>query len=307
MSHPDFFLWCLFAVVVTTALGIDLFWINRKPREISVREASIWVLAWVSLALLFNLVVWLAKGPSKALEFLTAYIVEESLSVDNLFVFLMIFSHFHVNKAHQPRVLKWGILGALVMRGLFITTGVTLFNLFHWMVYVFGALLLFAAAKIVLEKEEEFHPDRNWVVRAFRFFIPVSSQFHDEKFFFKDGEKWSATPLFIILILIEASDLIFALDSVPAVIAISQDLLIVYSSNILAILGLRALYFVLAGIMNLFRFLKVGLCVILTFVGVKLMISKIYEIPTGIALAFIALILIVSVLASLIIKEKKNT
>ncbi|MBI1884556.1 MAG: TerC family protein [Chlamydiae bacterium] len=306
MFQVDLFLWALFGFLVCAALSIDLFIANRRDSEISIREAGFWVLIWVALALVFDGVVFYLKGSGKALEFLTGYVVEESLSVDNLFVFVMIFSHFRVKSLHQPRVLKWGILGAVVMRAFFVATGVTLFNLFHWMIYVFGGLLIFAALKILFDEESEFEPDRNWAVRFFRLFMPVSTQSPDQKFFIKENGKWFATPLFIVLILIETSDLIFALDSVPAVIGISRDLFIVYSSNIFAILGLRALYFMLAGVMDLFRFLKIGICVILTFVGIKLMISRIFEIPTGFTLALIALVLTVSVAASLIFKEKKK-
>ncbi len=306
MLGIDIFLWILFAVMVTGALGYDLFIANKKVHEISLREAGRWVLIWVSLALIFNTVVFFLKGSHKALEFLTAYIVEYSLSVDNIFVFVMLFAHFHISKLHQPRILKWGILGAVIMRAFFVVTGVALFNLFHWMIYVFGAMLIFAALKLFFHKEEEFNPEKNVVLRFFRFFFPVGHEMQGEKFFVKEAGRWVATPLFVVLILVEASDLIFALDSVPAVIAISQDLLIVYSSNIFAILGLRSLFFLLAGVMDLFKFLKMGLCVILMFVGIKLMISRVFHISTGISLGVIAGVLAVSIIASLLFKKKIN-
>jgi len=306
MTGIDVFLWILFVVMVAGALGYDLLVANKKVHEISLREAGRWVLTWVSLAVIFNITIFFLKGSHKALEFLTGYIVEYSLSVDNIFVFVMLFAHFNVSRMHQPRVLKWGILGAVVMRAFFVVTGVALFNLFHWMIYVFGAMLIFAALKLLLHKEEEFNPEKNVVLRFFRFFFPVGHELHGEKFFVRESGRWVATPLFIVLILVETSDLIFALDSVPAVIAITQDLFIVYSSNIFAILGLRSLFFLLSGVMDLFRFLKVGLCVILLFVGVKLMISRMYHIPIGIALGFIAATLIASILASIILKPKKH-
>jgi tellurite resistance protein TerC len=305
LINVDVFLWILFFVTVGSALAFDLLIVNRKAHVVSVREATKWIIAWVSLALLFDLVIYFLKGPHKALEFLTGYIVEYSLSVDNVFVFLMIFAHFHVPPIYQPRVLKWGILGAVVMRAFFVVVGVTLLNMFHWMVYIFGGLLIYAAIKMLVHKEEEFHPEKNLALRLFKFIMPVSHELKNEHFFVR-GEmgRLMAARLFIVLILVETSDLIFALDSVPAVIAISRDLFIVYSSNIFAILGLRSLFFVLAGVMELFHFLKYGLCVILTFVGVKLMISSFYHVPTGWALGFIAAILAISVLASLVFKKK---
>ena len=306
MNSIDLFLWALFLVLVSSALAIDLFVVNRHAHTVSIKEAVRWVIIWVSLALAFNVVVLLGKGPHKALEFLTGYVIEYSLSVDNLFVFLMIFAHFSVKQEYQPRILKWGILGAVFMRAVFVMVGVTLMNLFHWMVYVFGALLIYGGMKMLAHQEEEFDPEKNAILRLFRFFIPVSSQVQGESFFVKESHHWMATSLLVVLIVIEASDLIFALDSVPAVIAISRDLFIVYSSNIFAILGLRSLYFLLAGVMNLFQYLKYGLCIILSFVGLKLMISHYYHIPVGLTLGLIALILSISIIASLLAGKKKS-
>jgi tellurite resistance protein TerC len=244
------------------------------------------------------------KGYEKAMEFLAAYLVEKSLSMDNLFVFLMIFTYFGVSPLYQHKVLFWGIIGALIMRAIFIFAGVALIQKFNWIIYVFGAFLIYTGIKLATEKEKEIHPEKNPILKLFRRMMPVTSEFHEGKFFIKrDGRSW-ATPLFVVLIVIETTDVIFAVDSIPAVLAISHDPFIVYSSNVMAILGLRALYFALAGLMYLFRFLNYGLAIILSFVGVKMLITNFYKMPIGLALGFIGAILAVSIILSVLIPKK---
>ncbi len=305
MTH-QFILWAIFGIAITATLILDLAVVNRKARRIPLKEALGWVAVWVAAALLFCAGIYLFLGKSKALEFLTGYIIEESLSVDNLFVFIMIFSYFGVPGHHQPRVLKWGIIGAIVMRALFITAGIGLFRLFDWAVYIFGALLVFTAFKIAFRKEEKFEPEKNPLVRLFRKFFRVTADFHDESFFVKHGGLWSATPLFITLLLIESSDVIFAMDSIPAVLAITTDPFIVYTSNIFAILGLRSLFFVVSGMMDVFRYLKLGISVILCFVGVKMLLVHIYKIPIAVSLGVVFAVLAVSILVSLAHKTERQ-
>ncbi len=281
----------------------DLFVLNKKAHAIRLKEALRWVTIWIGAALLFCLGIYFMLGRVKALEFLTGYIIEESLSVDNLFVFIMIFEYFRIPPSLQPRVLKWGILGAIVMRALFIMVGVGLFNAFDWIVYLFGALLIFTAIKLAFRKEEKFDPEKNPVLRLFKRFFRVSGDYHGEKFFVSHSGLWSATPLFIALLLIETSDVIFAMDSIPAVLAITKDPFIVYTSNIFAILGLRSLFFVISGMMGLFRYLKLGISAILCFVGVKMLISHFYEIPIAVSLGVVFGLLAASVIASVLHKE----
>ncbi|HPN66942.1 MAG TPA: TerC family protein, partial [Candidatus Omnitrophota bacterium] len=252
-------LWLIFGVAVSAMMYFDLFVLNKKAHAIRLKEALRWVTIWIGAALLFCLGIYFMLGRVKALEFLTGYIIEESLSVDNLFVFIMIFEYFRIPPSLQPRVLKWGILGAIVMRALFIMVGVGLFNAFDWIVYLFGALLIFTAIKLAFRKEEKFDPEKNPVLRLFKRFFRVSGDYHGEKFFVSHSGLWSATPLFIALLLIETSDVIFAMDSIPAVLAITKDPFIVYTSNIFAILGLRSLFFVISGMMGLFRYLKLDI------------------------------------------------
>ena len=299
-----FELWAVFGVAITAMLFIDLFVVNRKSHAISVKEALKWVAIWVGAALFFCVGIFFLMGKVKALEFLTGYILEESLSVDNLFVFIMIFEYLHVPRTFQPRVLKWGIIGAIVLRALFIIAGVKLFARFDWIVYVFGALLIFTAVKLVLRKEEKFEPEKNPLLRLFRRFFRVSAEYHEDRFFVLHSGAWAATPLFIALLLIESSDVIFAMDSIPAVLAVTRDPFIVYTSNIFAILGLRSLFFVISGMMPVFRYLKLGISAILCFVGVKMLISHFVEIDIRISLAVIFGLLAASMLASVIFKEK---
>lgn len=296
-------LWIVFGVLVVVMLALDLGVFHRKAHVVRLREALVWSGIWVALSLLFGLGIYYHLGSEKALLFLTSYVVEKSLSVDNIFVFLLIFSYFSVPAKHQHRVLYWGILAAVLMRAVFIGAGVTLIQKFEWIVYVFGAFLVYTGIKIAIRKDEEIYPEKNPVLRLFRRFFSVTDRYEGSRFFVnRDG--WIATPLFIVLLVVETSDVIFAVDSIPAVLAITQDPFIVYTSNILAILGLRALYFAMAGIMRLFHYLHYGLALILVFVGMKMLISHIYHVPTWMALGFISVTLSTCVVASLVHPKK---
>lgn len=298
-------LWTGFILFVLIMLAVDLLIFNRKAHEIKIKEALIWSGVWIGLALLFNVGVFIWGGRQLALEFLTGYLLEKSLSVDNLFVFLMIFSYFKVPHKYQHEVLFWGILGALIMRAVFIAGGIALINKFHWIIYIFGALLIISGIKMAFVKEKTIHPEKNPVLRFFRYIMPVTNDYGEGKFFSKISGKWFATQLFVVLLIIETTDVVFAVDSIPAVLAITRKPFIVYTSNVFAILGLRALYFALAGIMKYFRYLNYGLCVILVFVGVKMLLVGVYKIPITISLGIIFCILLTSVIASIIHPEKK--
>lgn len=297
--------WIIFAAVILIMMALDLGVLNRRAHEVSFREALIWCAVWVSLALLFNLVVWWWRGPEDALLFLTGYLVEESLSVDNLFVFILIFSYFRVPSQFQHKVLFWGILGAVVMRGLFIAAGVTLIHRFHWVIYLFGVFLIYTGIRLALQKDkQEVDPEKNLFVRIFRRFFPVTPQFEGGRFFVRQSGRWLATPLFITVLVVESTDVVFALDSIPAILAITTDPFLVYTSNIFAILGLRSLYFALAGFMRMFHYLNYGLAVILAFIGVKMTMADIYHMPIQLALGVIAGVLAVSILASVLWKPQ---
>jgi tellurite resistance protein TerC len=300
--------WTVFNVIILTVLTLDLGVLNKRAHKIKLKEALAWSGVWITLALIFNVFVYFQLGRTKALEFLTGYLIEYSLSIDNIFVFILIFTFFAVKPQYQHKILFWGILGALIMRGIFIFAGVALINRFHWIVIIFGGFLVFSGIKMLLQKEEvEVKPEKNGLVRLFRKFLPVSESLHGDQLFLKQDKKILATPLFLVLLVIESTDLIFAVDSIPAVLAISQDTFIVYTSNIFAILGLRSLYFAVSGIMGLFRFLKVGLAIVLAFVGLKMLASYFhFEIPILVSLAIIILILLVSIVASVIIKKKES-
>jgi tellurite resistance protein TerC len=252
------------------------------------------------LALLFNLGVYYWRGAETALEFFTGYLIEKSLSVDNIFVFILIFSYFSVPAQYQHKVLFWGIIGALIMRAILIAVGATLIAKFHWIIYVFGGFLIFTGVKMALQKNTDIHPEKNPLVKLFKRFMPVTNEYRGEKFFIKEKGRRFATPLFIVLLIVEATDLVFAVDSIPAIFAITKDPFIVYTSNVFAILGLRSLYFALAGIMGYFHYLKIGLAMVLVFVGAKMMLVDIYKIPIGLSLGIVGGILLLSVLASLI-------
>jgi tellurite resistance protein TerC len=305
VTSDSLFLWVIFNVFVLGILALDLLVLHRKAHAVSLREALAWSCVWVSLALLFALGVYFSRGGEKALEFLTGYVIEWSLSVDNLFVFLVIFSYFGVPPIYQHRVLFWGILGALVLRAIFIATGTALLTNFHWMIYVFGGFLIFTGIKLLFAGEEKIDPEKNPAVRLVRRFMNVTPDYHGQQFFIrKDGRLW-ATPLLLVLIVVETTDVIFAVDSIPAIFAITLDPFIVYTSNVFAILGLRALFFLLAGVMDMFRYLKVGLSFVLCFVGIKMVIVDFYKIPIGISLGVVAGILGISILASIFVRPKR--
>ena len=308
MSTSIYF-WIGFHLFVFIMLALDLGVFHKHTHKVPVKEAIIWSLVWITLALLFDLFIYLDKdfGPTKALEFLTGYVIEYSLSVDNIFVFILIFSYFGVNSQYQHKILFWGILGALIMRGVFIFTGLALINRFQWIVIIFGGFLVFTGIRMLFHGDNEVDPDKNFVVKFFRRFLSVTKTLHGDKLLIIEDRKIYATPLFLVLLIIESSDLIFAVDSIPAILAISKNLFIVYTSNIFAILGLRSLYFAIAGIMGFFRFLKVGLAFVLTFVGTKMLISYFHiEIPIVTSLGIIISILLISILASVFIKKKEE-
>jgi tellurite resistance protein TerC len=297
-------IWIGFNVFVILMLALDLGVFHRKAHVIKIKEALLWSGFWIALALLFNLGIYFWRGPETALEFLTGYLIEKSLSVDNLFVFLLIFSYFDVPPLYQHKILFWGILGALIMRAIFIAVGITLIQAFHWILYLFGIFLIFTGIKLALHKKREIHPERNPVIRIFRRLMPVSDQYEGDQFIVKKGRQYLFTPLFLVLLMIETTDVIFAVDSIPAILAITLDPFIVYTSNVFAILGLRALYFALAGLMRLFHHLHYGLSAILVLVGIKMLLADIYKIPTVIALGLIAVILLTSIVGSVLLPRK---
>ena len=294
-------LWIGFNVFVLAMLALDLGVFHRKSHVVSTREAIAWTVAWVTLALLFNLGVWHYAGEEKALEFTAGYLIEYSLSVDNIFVFALLFSYFAVPPQYQHRVLFWGILGALILRAVMIGAGTILIAKFAWIIYVFGAFLILTGIKMIVKREEEIHPERNPVVKWFKRLMPVTSDYRGSKFFVRENGVRMATPLFVVLLLVEMSDVIFAVDSIPAIFAVTTDPFIVYTSNVFAILGLRSLYFALAGVMDKFHYLKIGLGVVLTFVGVKMFLGHTaYKIDTHLSLGVIIAVLAASVVASLV-------
>jgi TerC family integral membrane protein len=297
--------WIAFNVLVAILLALDLGVLQRKSHTIKFREALLLSLVWIALAVAFAGLLYFWRGRVPALEFATGYLIELSLSVDNLFIFLLIFRYFDIPSANQHKVLYWGILGALLMRATFILVGVTLLRRFEWIIYFFGALLLVAGIRLFRSEEMEVNPEGNWVVRIFRRFMPVTKEFQGNKFFVRRGRLY-ATPLLIVLLVIETTDLLFAVDSIPAVLAITRDAFIVYTSNVFAILGLRSMYFALAGLMEIFHLLHYGLAVILIFIGGKMLVSHYYPIKTEYALAAVAAVLTISILASLLF-PKRNT
>jgi tellurite resistance protein TerC len=297
--------WIGFNVFVLIMLALDLGVFNRKSHVISVKESISWTLVWIALALIFNLGIGHFMGNDKALEFLTGYVIEKSLSVDNIFVIALLFSYFSVPPRYQHKVLFWGILGALVMRATMIAVGAKLIAEFAWIIYVFGAFLILTGIKMIAKQETDIHPEQTFVVRLFRRFIPVTRDYHDGHFFVRHQGALMATPLFIALLVVEFTDLIFAVDSIPAIFAVTRDPFIVYTSNVFAILGLRSLYFALAGVLDKFHYLKFGLGLVLTFVGVKMLLGHTpWRIDTHISLAVIVLILTGSVIASLVWPKK---
>jgi tellurite resistance protein TerC len=307
--QESIWLWIGFNLFVLAMLALDLGVFHRKSHAVSGKEALTWSLVWISLSLVFNAAIyffWDRFVPGSeytnreaALAFLTGYLIEKSLSVDNIFVFILIFSYFGVPAAYQHRVLFWGILGALVMRGILIVIGAALIHEFHWIIYVFGGFLIFTGIRMTLRHDENVHPDQNPVVKFFRKFMPVTDKYEGGNFFVRQAGKLMATPLFLVLLVVESTDLVFAVDSIPAIFAVTEDPFIVYTSNVFAILGLRALYFLLANVMDKFQYLKFGLAAVLTFVGIKMVITDLYKIPVGVSLAVVAGILTVSVIVSL--------
>ncbi len=294
-------LWIVFGALVVVMLLVDLG-LHRDSHEVGVKEAAAWSLVWIAVSIAFCGGIWLELGPRPAAEFFTGYVVEKSLSVDNLFVFIMIFSYFGVPRAYQPKILKWGIVGALVLRAVFIFVGLEMLRHFEWMIYVFGALLVLTGVKMLRSGEDEVQPEKNILVRVARRLLPVTRRNHGDRFFVRRGGLVAATPLFLTLLVVESSDVLFAVDSIPAVFAVTRDPFIVYTSNVFAILGLRALYFLLAGVMGMFQYLRLGVCVVLIFVGVKMLVSQTrFAVPIGFSMGVIVGVLSLSVLASVVI------
>jgi tellurite resistance protein TerC len=322
MFEGTIWLWIGFNLFVLLMLALDLGVFHRKAHVVSIKEATMWSVVWIGLALVFNLglyLFWDQISPASdytngeaALAFFTGYLIEKSLSVDNIFVFVLIFTFFRVPAAYQHRVLFWGIIGALLMRGTLIAVGATLLKEFHWIIYVFGAFLIFTGIRMALHRNEEMHLEQNPLIKFVRRIMPVTETYEDDKFFLRRAGKLMATPLFLVLLLVESTDLVFAVDSIPAIFAVTNDPFIVYTSNVFAILGLRSLYFLLAGVVDKFYYLKLGLSVVLVFVGIKMVMVDLYKIPVGLSLGVIASILAISVIASFwraqrLLKLEKNT
>ncbi len=300
MSIGTPLLWIGFNLFVLVLLAIDLGVFHRKAHVVSVKEAAIWSAVWISLSLLFNLGLYFWLGSEVALQFFTGYVIEKSLSVDNIFVFVLIFGAFAVPAVYQHRVLFWGILGALVMRGTLIVAGAALIEQFHWIIYVFGAFLIFTGIRMALHRDEQIHPENNPLLNILRRRLPVTETYEKDHFWVRRAGKLMITPLLLVLVLVESTDLIFAVDSIPAIFAVTTDPFIVYTSNVFAILGLRSLYFLLAGVIDKFHYLKLGLSAVLTFVGVKMVIVDFYKIPTPVSLSVIVGLLAIAVVASLV-------
>lgn len=299
-------LWVGFNLLVMLMLAIDLGLIHKSLKEITVKEAFVWSAIWIVVALVFNVGIYYWRGSEVAVQFFTGYVIERSLSIDNIFVFLLIFTYFQVPGRFQYKVLIWGILGALVLRGIFIVLGTFLIAKFYWIIYLFGAFLVITGIKMGFGKDKKIEPERNPMLRLLRKFLPISSGYDDGKFFVRKNGKLFGSPLLVVLIVIESTDVVFAVDSIPAIFAITLDPFIVYTSNVFAILGLRALYFAMAGMMKLFYYLKYALGIILAFVGVKMLVSGFLEIPTAIALGVIGGIFAVSIALSLLIPHNDD-
>ena len=307
--------WIAFTLFILCMLAIDLGLFHRTAHEVSVKEAGLWFAVWVTLAILFGGGMYFVEGPKAALEYFTGYLIEKALSVDNIFVFVVVLAYFRVPKNLQHRVLFWGVLGALVMRAGMIIGGTLLIQRFHWVIYVFGAFLVYTGIKMAFHSDEDIHPEGNPFIKVIQRFLPVTNRFHEDHFFvrsslieaeFPDDEKselkkfaWTATPLFIVLVVIETTDVVFALDSIPAIFGVTLDPFIVYTSNIFAILGLRSMYFFLAGIIDKFHLLKIGLSFVLFFIGVKMLISGFFHIPILVSLIVVAAVIAGSIVASL--------
>lgn len=280
-------------------MALDLFVLHRNPHEVSVREAALTSAAWIGLGLSFTLVVWWVWGGGRAGEYVAGYLIEKSLSVDNVFVIALLLTYFAVPLKHQHRVLFWGIVGALVLRGGFIAAGAAFLGAVHWAIYVFGGVLVVSGLKMLRHDDEAVHPDRNPVLRATKRILPMTDEFHGQHFFIREAGKWLATPLLAVLVVVETTDVVFAVDSIPAVFAVTGEPFLVFTSNAFAICGLRALYFLLAGVMDRFVYLKAGLAAILVFVGAKMLLAEVYQVPIWASLLVIAAVLAVAVVASL--------
>jgi len=309
---PTTWWWIAFNAMVLALLAIDLGVFNRKAHAVSVREALGWSAVWISLAIGFGLWIGSSMGRQSMLEFYAGYLVEQALSVDNLFVFILIFGYFRIPAELQHRVLFWGIIGALFMRGAMIGAGAVLIAQFHWIIYLFGAFLVFTGAKMAFGGESEIEPESNPVIRLVRRFLPITTKFHGERFFVReplDGKaaKLVATPLFVVLALVETTDVVFAVDSIPAIFGVTRNPFLVYTSNVFAILGLRSMYFVLAGVIGKFHLLKYGLALVLAFVGMKMLLSEIWPLGIGLSLGVVGALLVGSVLLSLVIAPKEPT
>lgn len=305
MTH-ELLLWILFNIFILLMLALDLGVFQRKTHIIRVKEALIWSAVWIILSLLFNMFIYFDMGEQKAIEYFTGYLIERSLSIDNIFVFVLLFSYFKVPPEYQHKVLFWGVIGALILRASLIGVGVVLIHQFSWIIYIFGGFLVFTGFRMAMQDDGHIDPEKNIVIRLYKKFFPVTTEYDNGNFFVTKKNKKYATPLFVVLIATEFTDLVFAFDSIPAIFAITSDPFIIYTSNIFAILGLRAMYFALAGIMDKFHYLKIGLSMILIFIGFKMLIVDIYKIPIGYSLGVIAIILTASVVLSLAKPKKKN-
>jgi tellurite resistance protein TerC len=315
MFEGTIWLWIGFNLFVLSLLALDLGVFHRHAHKVSMKEAAIWSVVWITISMVFNVGLyffWDKVSPNSsysnseaALAFFTGYLIEKSLSVDNIFVFVLIFTFFAVPAIYQHRVLFWGILGALIMRGTLIAVGAVLLKEFHWIIYIFGAFLIFTGIRMAIHRNEEMHPEQNPVVKLLRRIIPVTENYEGDHFFIRRAGRMMATPLFLVLLIVESTDLVFAVDSIPAIFAVTNDPFIVYTSNVFAILGLRSLYFLLAGVVDKFYYLKLGLSFVLAFVGTKMVIVDIYKIPVGLSLGVIASILATSVVASLLRNRRR--
>ncbi|MEX0785110.1 MAG: TerC/Alx family metal homeostasis membrane protein [Dehalococcoidia bacterium] len=306
MSMEQGLLWIGFTAIIVSMLAFDLFYLVGRMGVVDLREALLWSAMWIAVSLAFGGVLFVVLGRDQGVQYLTGYVIEKALSVDNIFVFLIIFEYFNVPAFLQPKVLRWGIIGALIMRFIFILAGATLLATFHWMLFVFGGLVLFAALRLATQREAALRPGKNPVVRLVRRVIPVAPEYGSGRFMLRLGGTLMATPLLIVLIVVETTDLFFALDSIPAILAVTDDTFILYTSNAFAILGLRALYFVLAGAAGHLRYLRQGAVAILAFVGVKLLISDVVELPVVVPLAVVAGILAGSIGLSVLFREKAS-
>ncbi|MDB5272922.1 MAG: ygjT [Chitinophagaceae bacterium] len=298
--------WFIFNVGVLSLLVLDLVVLNRKNEKVSVKSALWWSAFWIGLAALFNIFIYYWKGKEPALQFLTGYLIEESLSVDNLFVFMLIFNYFKVPSEYQRKVLFWGIIGALFLRAAFILVGVSLINHFHFTIYILGLFLVITGVKMIISQDKEVNPEKNPIISLVNRFLKVTKTYEGDRFFIKKEGLLFATPLFIVVLVVETTDVIFAADSIPAILAVTTDSFIVYTSNVFALLGLRSLYFALAGLMTLFHYINYGLAVILSFIGIKLLVSDFYQIDMKYALLFVATILILSVVISILFPKKEG-